>query len=210
MKSLRFVVIGCALVAGLGLCGIAFVAVLAHEQGWRAIARPLAGIAGDSRFGRTEDGGERRREDERKSERTEPRNRDSAAPTKAFGATAVPSSGRLDPLPASHAGRSTCIACHETGSADPQYPADHVGRADSTCAACHWSTGTAPSTVAPTSAPATPTATSANPSAKSLPANHSGRTTCNACHATGTAGPQSPADHAGRADSSCVTCHQLK
>jgi hypothetical protein len=170
MKSLRFGVIGCALVAGLGLCGIAFVAVLAHEQGWRAITRPLAGIAEDSRFGRTEDGSERRRDGERKSERTEPRNRGSAAPTKAFAATAAPSRGKLDPLTATHSGRSTCIACHETGSAGPQYPPDHVGRADSTCAACHRSNDTAPSTVAPTSAPAPPTATSpAAPTRTSTP-----------------------------------------
>ncbi len=139
------------------------------------------------------------------------------APATKPAATAAPA-GAAKPLPASHAGRTTCNACHETGVAGPKNPADHAGRADATCAACHKPADAAP---APTSAPATkpavapgaPTtaATTAPASAgpKVLPASHAGRAICNACHETGAAGPKNPADHAGRADATCVACHKL-
>ncbi len=41
--------------------------------------------------------------------------------------------------PASHAGRTACLVCHETGvSGAPKVPAaTHQGRTDATCAACH-------------------------------------------------------------------------
>jgi cytochrome b subunit of formate dehydrogenase len=65
-----------------------------------------------------------------------------AAPTPAPGkppatATAPASGTGVKPLPASHAGRTTCNACHETGAAGPKNPADHAGRADALCVACH-------------------------------------------------------------------------
>lgn len=40
------------------------------------------------------------------------------------------------PLPASHEGRTTCLACH-AALTKPTLPADHAGRADTTCTACH-------------------------------------------------------------------------
>ena len=55
------------------------------------------------------------------------------------GATpgAPSSSGGIKTLPASHAGRTICQACHETGMSGPKNPADHAGRTDATCVACH-------------------------------------------------------------------------
>ena len=41
-----------------------------------------------------------------------------------------------------------------------------------------------------------------------LPADHVGRTTCLACHAT-LPQPKLPADHQGRQDSTCVMCHKF-
>lgn len=119
------------------------------------------------------------------------------------------------PLPADHAGRTTCLACHTNG-VGPALPADHAGRADAMCTACH-KVGSAPQ---PTNVPATPapgataaptvaSATSAPASSGPLPqpADHAGRTTCLACHANGV-GPALPADHAGRTDAMCAACHK--
>ncbi len=40
--------------------------------------------------------------------------------------------------PASHVGRTACLACHEQGIAGaPKRPADHAGRTNEMCAACH-------------------------------------------------------------------------
>ncbi len=43
--------------------------------------------------------------------------------------------------------------------------------------------------------------------AKSLPTNHSDRTTCLACHTTASA-PALPATHVGRLDAACRGCHK--
>ena len=156
-----------------------------------------------------------------------------AAPTTGAGAAPTTGAGAgPKPLPADHAGRTTCNACHANG-VGPAEPADHAGRTDATCTACHTSSS-APATVAPTSASAAqptsaPTSASATITAtkaaataapttaatstpaastgpKPQPADHTGRTTCIACHANGT-GPAEPADHAGRTDATCAACH---
>ncbi len=63
-----------------------------------------------------------------------------AAPTQ-VGATATPTKASVSgpkPLPASHGGRTVCLACHSTGATGaPKSPADHEGRTDATCAGCH-------------------------------------------------------------------------
>jgi cytochrome b subunit of formate dehydrogenase len=119
------------------------------------------------------------------------------------GATAVSS---IKPLPASHDGRTACMACHQN-IPQPKLPADHAGRTDPTCGACHKPASVAPpggASPAATSAPAT------SGGIKPLPASHAGRTTCNVCHETGVGGAQkNPADHAGRVDATCVACHKL-
>lgn len=68
-----------------------------------------------------------------------------------------------------------------------------------------------PAPVQPTAVVAQPTAAPAGGAtdAKALPATHAGRTTCQACHATGVAGaPKNPADHDGRLDTTCKDCHK--
>jgi formate dehydrogenase gamma subunit len=113
-----------------------------------------------------------------------------ATPTSVPGAspTSVPTPALM---PADHAGRTACLACHANG-VGPALPADHAGRADSTCTACHKLVGAA---------------TPAAGGMPALPADHAGRTTCLSCHANGV-GPALPADHAGRTDTTCRTCHQ--
>ena len=52
-------------------------------------------------------------------------------------ATSVaPTASGPKPQPASHVGRTTCLACHQS-LPQPAYPASHAGRTDATCAACH-------------------------------------------------------------------------
>ena len=44
----------------------------------------------------------------------------------------------VKPLPASHAGKTVCQACHATGIGNaPKNPPDHAGRLDASCRDCH-------------------------------------------------------------------------
>jgi formate dehydrogenase gamma subunit len=134
-------------------------------------------------------------------------------PTLVPGASPAPTGvAAAVPLPADHAGRTTCLACHGNG-VGPALPADHAGRTDATCAACHKVSG-APA-AQPTAAPTTgasgttaaPTTAPAASGLQPLPADHAGRTICLACHANNV-GPALPADHAGRTDAMCSACHK--
>lgn len=121
------------------------------------------------------------------------------------GTPAGTSVSAVKPLPADHAGRTVCLSCHQN-LPDPKLPADHAGRSDATCTSCHKVGGTAPTTngtPAPTSAPGSSGGTG---TAKPLPADHAGRTTCMACHQN-LPDPKLPVDHQGRTDQTCVTCH---
>lgn len=111
------------------------------------------------------------------------------------------------PLPASHVGRTTCLACHQT-LAQPAMPADHAGRSDTTCTACHKPGGASvPTGSAQTGPTAVPASNAASGAAKAIPASHEGRTTCMSCHAN-LPQPALPADHKGREDSTCAACHK--
>ncbi len=129
-------------------------------------------------------------------------------PTPVRVGTPVPSNvSSAKPLPESHVGRTTCLACHQTLK-QPAMPTDHTGRSDTTCTACHKVGGGA-SAPASTGSPK-PTALPAggSPSGpKAQPADHAGRTICMGCHAT-LPKPALPADHAGRADATCAACHK--
>ncbi len=46
------------------------------------------------------------------------------------------SSGAPKAQPADHADRTVCLGCHQN-LPEPKLPADHAGRTDATCAACH-------------------------------------------------------------------------
>jgi nitrate/TMAO reductase-like tetraheme cytochrome c subunit len=50
--------------------------------------------------------------------------------------TPAPAIRGAEKLPADHAGRTVCLACHAQGVGD-KLPADHVNRTDDTCKACH-------------------------------------------------------------------------
>jgi cytochrome b subunit of formate dehydrogenase len=53
--------------------------------------------------------------------------------------------------------------------------------------------------------------TQAVAAAPPIPANHTGRTVCQVCHASGVGGaPKNPPDHAGRLDATCTDCHKPK
>jgi formate dehydrogenase gamma subunit len=120
---------------------------------------------------------------------------------RAPAATPAPTSvAAVKPLPANHEGRTTCLSCHTT-LPQPALPADHAGRSDTTCTACHK----AGSALAATPTPSTGSAGTGV--AKPLPASHTGRTTCVACHANNI-GPVNPPDHAGRTDATCTACHK--
>ncbi|MBI2866603.1 MAG: NapC/NirT family cytochrome c [Chloroflexi bacterium] len=89
-----------------------------------------------------------------------------------------------------------CLLCHEEGLAGaPRLPADHAGRANEMCAACHGLTlSPPPASLQP---PAIP-----HPTFSGEP--------CLLCHAEGKAGaPRMPADHAGRTEELCTGCHRL-
>ncbi len=128
------------------------------------------------------------------------------------------------PIPHSLEGRDNCIVCHSTGvGGAPKFPADHTGRTNEMCKACHQP-GPAKSaaTVAPTkaatvqpTAASTGTTPAAQPTTKPaggiprIPHPLQNRENCLACHATGVGGaPKTPASHAGRTNDMCQGCHQ--
>lgn len=129
-------------------------------------------------------------------------------PTPIILGTPVPSNvSAAKGLPADHAGRTTCLACHQA-LPKPAMPADHAGRSDTTCGACHKVGG---ATSVPASADtqgATPLpASSSSGTPSAIPADHAGRTVCMACHAA-LPQPVLPADHKGRDDATCTACHK--
>ncbi len=125
-------------------------------------------------------------------------------PTPTVRATTVPGNNVIaKPLPADHAGRTICLGCHAT-LPQPVLPADHKGRTDATCSACHKVGGAAPVSGTPTAS----STSAASGTPKAQPADHAGRTACNACHQTGVSGPKSPDDHVGRVDGTCNACHK--
>ncbi|MCL4394247.1 MAG: NapC/NirT family cytochrome c, partial [Chloroflexi bacterium] len=109
-------------------------------------------------------------------------------------------------------GSPDCQICHAQTSKVHPYPADHVGRTNDTCLACHKATLPAAS-----ASPAAGAAPAAGPTAISaggpppIPHSTAGRTECLGCHASGSAGiPQVPQSHkdGGFGNETCLTCHQ--
>ncbi len=120
----------------------------------------------------------------------------SAAETGAVPPAASPAAPPGIPHPLE--GRDDCLACHGAGIAGvPQTPDDHAGRTNDLCQGCHQ-----PITEAAPAAEA--------PAFPLIPHLLEGRDNCLDCHGTGLAGfPQVPANHAGRTDDVCQSCHQL-
>ena len=104
-------------------------------------------------------------------------------------------------------GSPDCQICHAQSSKVRPYPADHVGRKNDVCLACHKPT------IPAASATPVPGATTAQPTGGPPPITHdtAGRTQCLGCHGSGAAGvPQIPQFHKdyGFTNNNCVTCHK--
>jgi hypothetical protein len=99
-------------------------------------------------------------------------------------------------------GSPDCQICHAQTSKVKPFPADHVGRTNDMCLACHKPT------IPPTTSTTT-TSTAGGPPA--IPHDTAGRTQCLGCHGTGAAGvPQIPQFHKdyGFTNNNCLTCHK--
>lgn len=103
-------------------------------------------------------------------------------------------------------GNPDCQICHAQASKVRPYPADHVGRKNDVCLACHKPT-----------IPANPTPSAKTGSSASaggpppIPHDTAGRTQCLGCHSNGSSGvPQIPQFHkdAGLGNDKCLSCHQ--
>ena len=104
-------------------------------------------------------------------------------------------------------GAPNCQICHGPGTKVRPFPADHVGRTNDVCLACHKPTIPPPSTAA------APGGSQPNPAGgpPSIPHDTAGRTQCLGCHGTGVAGvPQVPQFHVdyGFTNNNCLTCHK--
>jgi hypothetical protein len=104
-------------------------------------------------------------------------------------------------------GSPDCQLCHAQSSKVRPYPADHVGRKNDVCLACHKPA------IPPTATTPVPGTTSAQPTGGPPPIPHdtAGRTQCLGCHGNSAAGvPQIPQFHKdyGFTNGNCLTCHK--
>ena len=115
--------------------------------------------------------------------------------------TATPAAPSPAPgIPHTLEGRDDCLMCHDLGKLRP-FPADHAGRSNATCQACH---AALPTGAAPTTPPAAAAAGTA--AAPGIPHTLEGRDDCLMCHDLGKLRPF-PADHAGPSNATCQACH---
>jgi cytochrome b subunit of formate dehydrogenase len=123
--------------------------------------------------------------------------------------TLIPAaSGQIGkPIPHPVAGREQCDSCHGAKGVKP-YPADHAGRPNVSCPVCHQSAGIAAGAGTPSGA--TSPAGGATTAVAAMAILHplQGREDCLMCHKDGGLKPV-PADHGGRANDTCQTCHQI-
>lgn len=101
-------------------------------------------------------------------------------------------------------GSPNCQLCHAQASRVRPYPADHVGRANDVCLACHK-----PAILATSATPSATTTAAGGP--PPTPHDTAGRTQCLGCHGSGAAGvPQVPRFHrdAGLGNDKCLACHK--
>jgi formate dehydrogenase gamma subunit len=128
-------------------------------------------------------------------------------PTPTPGAAKL-SSGTPGAIPHALEGKDKCDMCHAgTGSLKP-VPADHAGRANSTCTACHKPTGdkTTPAAAA-TQAPAGAAMPAGSPKAIPHSITEATYKDCTTCHGQGKMKP-APANHSTFTVESCVICHK--
>jgi len=104
-------------------------------------------------------------------------------------------------------GSPDCQICHGPNSKVRPYPADHAGRTNDVCLACHKPT------IPPPSNPSATGAVQPKPAGgpPSMPHDVAGRSQCLGCHGSGAAGvPQIPQFHKdyGFTNNNCLTCHK--
>jgi cytochrome b subunit of formate dehydrogenase len=100
------------------------------------------------------------------------------------------------------AGKEQCLTCHGPKGVSPM-PSNHEGRPQESCLVCHKPGPT------PTPGAAKPGATKPAGVAGAIPHALEGKEKCDQCHAgVGSLKPV-PADHTGRANTTCTACHQL-
>lgn len=124
-------------------------------------------------------------------------------PTPTPGA-AKPSSGVAGAIPHALEGKDQCDMCHAGASSLKPVPADHAGRANNTCTACHKlaSDKAAPAAGATTTSPAAGT-----PSSIPHSITEAVYKDCTNCHGQGKTKP-APANHSGFSAESCTSCHK--
>ncbi len=104
------------------------------------------------------------------------------AASTAYGLPAL----QIPEIPHPAEGFETCLDCHAEDQMAP-FPADHAGRTNETCLACHQVAATMP--------------------APNVPHPLEGREDCLLCHDFGQVKPFPP-DHEGRGSETCLVCHQ--
>jgi len=123
-----------------------------------------------------------------------------ATPTASGGAQAGPPA-----IPHDLAGRDNCLMCHNPDGGVKPAPADHAGRTNDTCQACH-KPAAAPEATSVTTPAAPSEGAQAGPPA--IPHDLAGRDDCLICHSADSTRNPVPADHAGRTNDTCQTCHK--
>ncbi len=136
-----------------------------------------------------------------------------ATPTRARETEAPPS------IPHTLVGRSECLLCHGPGGLKPA-PANHAGRTNDTCTACHkplagtltpsptsGAASATPGKATVTPMPPTVAPTAATQGPPNIPHSLAGRSECLQCHGSGGVKP-APANHAGRTNTTCTLCHK--
>ena len=101
------------------------------------------------------------------------------------------------------AGKEQCLACHGPKGVSPM-PSNHEGRPQESCLVCHKP--------GPTPTPGAAKPGAAKPAtgvAGTIPHALEGKEKCELCHAGAGSPKPVPADHAGRANTTCTACHKL-
>ncbi len=96
-------------------------------------------------------------------------------------------------IPHSTAGLEDCLSCHDSTGIKP-FPADHVGRSNVLCSACHQQSDVFVPLV------------TALPESPLIPHTTDGLQDCFSCHGPSAVRPF-PADHVGRTNELCMVCH---
>jgi nitrate/TMAO reductase-like tetraheme cytochrome c subunit len=114
-------------------------------------------------------------------------------------------------IPHQLAGMDQCDQCHSADGMKP-VPDNHTSFTLDQCLLCHKPAGSEPGGTAP-SATATPGASSGPGGAAggppAIPHDLAGRDDCLACHNPEGGMKPAPADHVGRTNDTCQTCHKL-